>query len=64
MSVVSHTGVEEKLTNEGSDCLQTSVNDVSNTKSIRNKSEMYNKSEGGTTEKFWKANIVSNLRVK
>lgn len=64
MSVVPHTGIEEKLTNEGSDCLKTSVNDVSHTKSVRNKNEMYNKSEGGTTEKFWKANIVSNLRVK
>lgn len=35
MSVVCHTGVEEKLTNEDSDCLETSVNDVSHTKGVK-----------------------------
>lgn len=35
MSVVTHTGVEEKLTNEGSHCLKTSANDVSHTKGVR-----------------------------
>lgn len=64
MSVVTHTGVEEKLTNEGSHHLKTSANDVSHTKGARDKNEMYSKNEGGTTEKFWKANTVSNIRVK
>lgn len=64
MSVVTHTGVEEKLTNEGSHCLKTSANDVSHTKGVRDKNEMSSTTEGGTTEKFWKTNTVSNLRVK
>lgn len=64
MSVAYHIGVEEKLTNEGSDCSETSVNDVSHTKGVRDENEMYSKSEGGSTEIFWKANRVTNFRVK
>lgn len=64
MSVVTHTEVEEKLTNEVSHHLKTSANDVSHTKGVRDKNGMCSKTEGGTTEKFWKANSVSNLRVK
>lgn len=64
MSMVAHTGVEEKLINEGSYLLKTSASDVSHTKGVRDKNEMYSKTEGSTTEKLWKANTVSNLRVK
>jgi len=56
--VVIHTGVEEKLTNEGSHRLQTSACDVSHTKGVRDKNEKYSRTEGGTTENFWKANRV------
>lgn len=62
MSVVAYTGVEEKLTNEGSRCLKTSLNHVSHTKGVRDRSEMYSKTEGGTAEKFWKANTVSRVK--
>lgn len=40
MSVVTRTGVEEKLTNEGSHHLKTSANDVSHTKGVRDKNVM------------------------
>lgn len=64
MSVVTHTGVEENMTNESSHHLKTSANDVSHTKGVRDKNEMQCKSEGGTTEKYWNANTVSNFKVK